>query len=100
MKMNTLKVINWIKGHLLQLVGGFTVACLIGVAVYARNSDKAQREYTVDVMVYGDTAKEMRFTTHGFPRLTRYRSGYELTGYSHVLYKTKDSCEITSIKMN
>lgn len=51
-------------------------------------------------MMYGDTPKEMRFTTHGFPRLTRYRSGYELTDYSHVVYKTKDSCVITNIKMN
>lgn len=98
--MNTLRTINWIKEHSLQLVSGFIGACLIGVAIYAHNSDKAQREYTVDVMMYGDTPKEMRFTTHGFPRLTRYRSGYELTDYSHVVYKTKDSCVITNIKMN
>ena len=97
--MNTLRTINWIKEHFLQITGGIIGACLIGVAIYAHNSDKAQGKYTVDVMVYGDTPKEMRFATHGFPRLVKYRSGYELTDFSRVLYRTKDSTVITGIKM-
>ena len=45
--------------------------------------------------------KEVRFTTHGSqPRLMKYRRGWELTDYSHVVYKTTDSCVITNVKMN
>lgn len=98
--MTSLQVINFIKLHFLQIIGGLLAAALIGVAIYAHNSEKAQRPYTVSINVYGDTVKSLTFSCKGFPRLVRYKHCYELTDFSTVVYKSKDSVAITNIKQD
>ncbi len=98
--MTSLQIINVIKLHFLQIVGGLVAAALIGVAIYAHNSEKAQRPYTVTVQTFGDTVKTLTFQCKGFPRLVRYRHCYELTDFSSVVYKSEDSTVITNIKQD
>ena len=38
--MTSLQIINFIKLHFLQIVGGLVAAALIGVAIYAHTSER------------------------------------------------------------
>jgi len=98
--MTSLQIINFVKLHFLQIVGGLVAAALIGVAIYAHTSEKVQKPYTVTVQTYGDTLRTLTFQCQGFPRLVRYKHCYELTDFSSVVYKTEDSTVITNIKQN
>ncbi len=95
--MTTLQVINFIKLHFLQIVGGIIAACLIGVAIYAHTSTKAQKPYVVTIQTFGDTVQTLTFNCQGFPRLVRYKHCYELTDFASVVYKTEDSTVVKSI---
>lgn len=81
-----------------MITGVVLSLCLISVGIYGKREDDKQPSYKAELQVISkDSSRIVEIETHGFPHFNKTKKGYELTDYSFVSNKTKDSCKILKI---